>query len=367
MDHIESDDVFMYDGVVNTVSGSAQDFNERSIDTSIKQLKLSYNAETGEIKSKGALAIYRISGAIWDFYNKPKFSLFTEKTAVVPADAELTPMVMTTSSFDGQTQTQRIINIAKKDNTFYFLNHSVTDKTMLFKGELKDGKIHVATPQYIGGDKFVYLYSARLSSHTEDDETTYYYDIDSTATEITFDYDEATKTIHNNGLMMFMTLDGAMDNFFYRPSYSPYIAKAGIPANPDIDSWNPYYYSSLGENLFTVLITTKNTNGEFIDPNNLTYRIYIDNDTKPFVFTPEEYDKDFTVNTTDIPFNYVGTNISNNIYHPEKRILWLYETPKERIGVQTTYTYNGVSNSSSIVYHQYSYWRSVHRYSCHQR
>jgi hypothetical protein len=76
----------------------------------------------------------------------------------------------------------------------------------------------------------------------------------------------------------------------------------------------------------------------------------MDNDTEPFVFTPDEYDKDFTVNTTDIPFNHVGTNISNNIYHPEKRILWLYETPKERIGVQTTYTYNGVSNSSSIVY-----------------
>jgi hypothetical protein len=347
---LEADDVFMYDGVVNTVSGSAQEFNERSINTSIKQLKLSYNAKTGEIKSKGALAIYRISGAIWNFYNRPKFTPFTEKKAVVPTDAEVTPMIMTTSSFDGQTQTQRIINIAKKDNTFYFLNHSVTDTTMLFKGELKDGKIHVATPQYLGGDKFVYLYSARLSSHTEDGETTYYYDIDSTATEITFDYDEATKTIHNNGLMMFMTLDGAMDNFFYKPSYSPYIAKAGTPANPDIDSWNPYYYSSLGENLFTVLITTKNTNGEFIDPNNLTYRIYMDNDTEPFVFTPEEYDKDFTVNTTDIPFNHVGTNISNNIYHPEKRILWLYETPKERIGVQTTYTYNGVSNSSSIVY-----------------
>lgn len=347
---LESDDIFMYDGIINTVSGSDQSFNERSIDTSIKQLKFGYNEKTGEIKSKGALAIYRISGAIWYFYNKPKFTPFTEKAATVPNDAVLTPMVMTTSSFDGETKTQRIINIARKDNTFYFLNHSVTDTTMLFKGELKDGKIHAATPQYIGGDKFVYLYSARLSSHTEDGETTYYYDIDSTATEIAFDYDEATKTIHNNGLMMFMTLDGDMDNFFYKPSYSPYIAKAGIPTNPGIESWNPYYYSSLGENVFTILITTKNTNDEFIDPNNLTYRIYMDNDTKPFVFTSEEYDKDFTVNTTDIPFNHIGNNISNNIYHPEKRILWLYETPKERIGVQTTYTYDGVSNSSNIVY-----------------
>ena len=58
--------------------------------------------------------------------------------------------------------------------------------------------------------------------------------------------------------MMFMTLDGAMDNFFYKPS-SPYIAKGGNQPIQTLILGILYYYSSLGENLFTVLITTKNT------------------------------------------------------------------------------------------------------------
>lgn len=341
---------FVCAGVISSVDASGQTFYQRDIDTNTKQIKFAYDATTGTIKTDKAFAVYYLSGAIWDFYNKPMYTVFTDKVAEVPADATIKPFVMTTSSFDKETLTRRLVNIAQSGNQFFFLNHNEDDASILFTGELKDGMIHVKVPQYVGGDDLIYLYNAHLSSQTYAGKTTYYWDLDSLTTDIALNYNEATNTISSDKLIMMVTMNGDMNNFFYCPSYVPYIAKAGTPKNPDIESWNSGYYSWLGQNIFTVIINCENTEGEFIDPNGVTYRIYFDDNAEPFEFSSEEYGEDFTESTIDIPFNHVGKSITNNVYNPLKRSLWLYETPKEKIGVRTTFTYNGESHNSATVF-----------------
>lgn len=96
-----------------------------------------------------------------------------------------------------------------------------------------------------------------------------------------------------------------------------------------------------------------------LDPENFSYSIYTDFD-RIYTFTPEKYDE-FTEPTTNVPYLLGSTD--NGTFHFEH---WFVHFEKEtnnvegiegmkrffywRIGIQTHYTIDGVTNSSDIVY-----------------
>ena len=139
-----------------------------------------------------------------------------------------------------------------------------------------------------------------------------------------------------------------------------------IPANPVLDEWVDYTggFSQIGftiiedfngdpvANDYTVMAEFMGGEWTKLDPEKLTYRIYTDND-QLFVFTPEEFPRDFTEATTEIPYRYDGFEIGpvevhfpqhSNVTEGQERFFnW-------RIGIQTVYRDGGQMTCSDIMY-----------------
>jgi hypothetical protein len=106
-----------------------------------------------------------------------------------------------------------------------------------------------------------------------------------------------------------------------------------------------------------------------LDPDKFSFSIYTDHN-KLYTFTPEKYEE-FTEPTTDVPFSVTrltedgGTNPHFEPWFVhfedtnEGAELGLPRFFKWRIGVQTHYTVDGVTNSSDIVYWDVNKWGDV--------
>ena len=121
------------------------------------------------------------------------------------------------------------------------------------------------------------------------------------------------------------------------------------PANPTADYWEEAWGDSQE---FMYTIYPMSVDYEFLNEDNMSYTIYLDND-QVFVFTPEEFPSDFDEPTTVVPVNKSGMfNDGTTIMFENRAAINATENPffTWRIGIQVHYTVDGVTNSSDIVY-----------------
>lgn len=138
------------------------------------------------------------------------------------------------------------------------------------------------------------------------------------------------------------------------------------PANIVVDEWNDWDggFSQIGFRFVEdwdgdpvandYSIEYEFIGGEWtkLEPTKLFYRVYIDND-QLFVFTPEEFPRDFTESVTEIPYRYDGfefgpfevhfPNHSNVTEGMDRFFNW-------RIGMQAVYRDGDQMTCSDIVY-----------------
>ena len=128
-----------------------------------------------------------------------------------------------------------------------------------------------------------------------------------------------------------------------------------IPADPVVDYWydcgNESGYSS-----FNFILPATDVEGNNLDPTLLSYSIYTDND-QLFTFEQEVYSYNLQEDMTEIPYS-----VYSNGYDFYRNRVYFYRTNREdqgydyerffywRIGIQVHYTFDGVKNSSNIVY-----------------
>ncbi|MBQ6085497.1 MAG: hypothetical protein IJK94_03265 [Bacteroidaceae bacterium] len=122
-----------------------------------------------------------------------------------------------------------------------------------------------------------------------------------------------------------------------------------IPANPTADKWYDCGNES-GYSYFNFTLPTKDVDGNPIDPEKLSYSIYIDGEL--FTFDAETYSDDLTEDLTEIPYS-----IYKNGWDLYEGGVYFYRTNlganplfTKRIGIQVHYTVDGAKNSSDIVY-----------------
>ena len=117
-----------------------------------------------------------------------------------------------------------------------------------------------------------------------------------------------------------------------------------VPANPNSLDWDP----DLSQFYFTLPL--KDVDGNEIQPNYLSYNIFFDDDTEPFVFLADDYGLDSDM--SEIPFTFGNDNFyyGGGIYFNQATTLF-----NTRIGVRANYTVDGVTNHSDIVYWPYDY------------
>lgn len=128
-----------------------------------------------------------------------------------------------------------------------------------------------------------------------------------------------------------------------QPFITYYMDHAATPANPEVIDFvdqgelGGYNYGSFN-------VPTVDTEGNFIDPNNLYYRIYFDDD-ELFTFGPDEYPyvEEFM---TDVPYYYT----ESYDFGVGGATVYFYETGFQRVGIQSVFRGGGEEHVSDIVY-----------------
>ena len=146
--------------------------------------------------------------------------------------------------------------------------------------------------------------------------------------------------------LLFLTLAFALSTAAVEPA---------IPANPTADDWYDCGDES-GFSKFYFTLPTTDIYGNMLDPEYLSYSIFIDDETEPFEFNGEDYTFDLEADEviTEVPYSLYTNAVDFKSY-----FIYMYRTNAEgfeplftkRIGIQVYYTVDGIRNASEIVYY----------------
>ena len=127
-----------------------------------------------------------------------------------------------------------------------------------------------------------------------------------------------------------------------------------VPANPTADQWYDCGDES-GFSRFYFTLPTTDVNGNAIEPEYLSYSIFVNNGNGPelFTFPAEDYTYDLTEDITEVPYWLYTDAVDFKSYY-----VYMYRTNEEgyeplfteNIGIQVYYTVDGVRNASEIAW-----------------
>ena len=226
----------------------------------------------------------------------------------------------------------KMVKVAMMGNDVYVQGFSSYAPDGVMKGTLSGDKVVFPSDQYIGIGSSKFLNMMGLDAD--------YMMLDN----LEFDYDAASRTMTASDILATVAGESIMEEYG-QPVIAPYSDHAATPANPEVIDFVDYGELG-GYNYGSFNVPTVDTEGNFIDPNNLYYRIYFDDD-ELFRFGPDEYPY---VNEymTDVPYYYTeGYDFGEG-----GATVYFYETGFQRVGIQSIFRGGGEEHASEIVYMQ---------------
>lgn len=211
-------------------------------------------------------------------------------------------------------------------------------------------KITIPSGQYLGNWRGHSFYWQGVWSEKYDDPYWGYVTRYLPASEMVFDYDPVTRRLSSDMTLLFTTDTAniyAYVEHLDKPILKPYLEQSVVPAAPTGLLYNDESFAKYGAYLSFELPTT-DVNGEYIDPSNLSYRLFVNNDPEPFVFRTDEYTK-LSEDQTELPYGY------NDGWDFYGSTLILYERGFERVGMQSVCRINGEVSYSDITWYEFSY------------
>ena len=166
-----------------------------------------------------------------------------------------------------------------------------------------------------------------------------------------YDYDAASRTFATEQTIFASNSNTGigLGETYHAPQFRPFTEVAATPADPSV-----VHFQSMGP--FSILmlnVPLLDTEGRFIDPAKVSYQLFFDDDTEPFVFRTDEY-KELPEDIDEVPYLYNDNNRDafNRSYIYEKAYaLYVFQEGLERIGVQTIYRGGGEERRSAISYY----------------
>jgi len=259
------------------------------------------------------------------------YTLFTDEAVTIPDGTELEDWSMTWVGDNGREG--KMVKGAIVGDDVYVQGFSQYVPDGVMKGTISDGVVTFPSKQYIGmgSGSFMYMYGLVY-------ENDGYYILD----ELTFDYDAANTTLTSREIMG-VVAGSSIYEMYEEPIFNKYVDHAATPADPSVISFVDRG-SAGGYNYGNFYIPLEDTEGNFINPDDVYYRIYVDYD-ELFVFGPGEY-PNLTEDMTELAYNFTD---SYDIATGGSQI-YFYETGFWRIGIQSIFRGGGEEHASNIVY-----------------
>lgn len=242
---------------------------------------------------------------------------------------------------------QLLANIATDGNTLYIKNpYNMADQW--FSGKINGNTVTFPTRQYLAPDSSYgyHLYFMAAKRTKDEDEwgnkfDTYYF-VDNF--KMTLDADAKTLTTNPADSSAFIINAGSNSVFsagiYADPVFKPFVKSNLRPAAPEVLSWDFRNTPQQG-NFIRYRFLTEDIEGNFIKPEALTYRIFVqtgDGEPEWFSFTTDKY-RMLKENMDEIPYDFVDGFDINGVTNV--RYIYFYEDfSNSKVGAQLLYHYD---------------------------
>lgn len=249
-----------------------------------------------------------------------------------PSDATVEQWMLTGDSGS------RFVKVARSGNDVYVAGFSEMAPDDYVPGVIADGKLSFRSAYILtsNAQKYIRLIGAREG---EPDESglpqlvmTPTYEFDVNEAEDCFTLNPAGDYIVEASYFNFNMLNGISNVKLFR--YAGDVA--ATPATPEITMW------SEPDRLLQFTVPCSDVDGNFINPDKLTYRLYLDGE--PFVFSTDDY-QFIETPMTDIPYDF--TEYYDIYSNGETKTVYLHAPEFTTLEVESTYTVDGDARSSA--------------------
>lgn len=285
------------------LSADQSSFVEDSTDTPEYGVHFTYeDSVLSMVADNGVLGLVGEDGS-WAGYCDYNIDVKPNHDVPVTLPEGLTPEDYVLTYYPTDTTTEKIFTkVAFDDNDVYVLNPYDTKSDEWFKGSFEDGKVVVPSNQFMGANDsigyFLYLKTGLEFSEYDAENGEYYKDIDTLAS-ISFDFDEATKTLTApRADTTALIVNCGNDRIYYADYYvspilSKYVKSTEKPAAPEFQKVSFEHEAESGYNYAVFTLPKEDIEGNYIDPAALTYKVMTKakdaTEAEDFVFYPDEY------------------------------------------------------------------------------
>ncbi len=277
------------------------------------------------------------------------WSVFDEILPTPPAGMETAKYLCSAENNWGD-KSNRIVEIGTSGDQLWIKGLYGYFSDSWIKGLINGDKVTVATDQYLGiytTEMYYYFFQAAdYEEYVNDWGEPDVRFIPETEVILTKEGDKYTA---DKAMLMTFGMKTANPGMpagstLLNVTFTPYEEAPATPANPSIEFVGDYY-APYGRSI-NINIPATDTDGNFINPDNMYYNIFINDEL--FTFTPETYPV-LESPLTDIPYNFseTGVVVTNGGSAQHSITLQMEELPK--IEVQSAYVVNGVTNKSAKV------------------
>ena len=276
------------------------------------------------------------------------WSVFDETLQTPPAGMETSQYLCSSESNWGE-KLNRIVEIGTSGNELWIKGLYGYFADSWIKGTIDGDKVTIATDQYLG------IYTAEMYYYFFQAADTEEYMTDWGEPDIRF-VPEASVTLTKEGdkyiadKAMLMTFGMKTANpgmpagsRLLNVQFTPYKEEIATPATPSVDFIGDYY-APYGRSV-TITIPATDTDGNFINPDNMYYNIFVNGEL--FTLTTEAYPM-LTESITDIPYNFSETGVVITNGGSAQHTLTLQIEEKPEVAVQSAYTVNGETRKSAM-------------------
>ena len=250
-----------------------------------------------------------------------------------PASAEVQSLLMT---YDGGA---RMVNVARADSTVYIAGLSTMAPLDYVPATVQGDQLFVKGGYILTSNE---RYFVRLMAAREGEPDEWGYPTMDLLTAYTFDISGDGNTFTLNPASDFIVdvnyeLSGMFDGITGVKIF-PYAGDVpATPAAPSLMSYNEY------DNLMRITVPCEDVDGNYINPEKLAYRFYLDGEL--YTFSPADYVY-LTEDMVDIPYNFTD---NYDIYSSGTLKTIYFQTRFTSLEVESVYTVDGDTRSSGKV------------------
>ncbi len=252
-------------------------------------------------------------------------------TFTPPAGSEIEPWIMTYAN--GQTQ----VKVARDGNTVYVAGLSDLAPDDFIPGTIENGKLTFKSFYILTSNQNCYQ---RISGAVESEPDAWGNTVLNLTESFSFDVNDNGSFTLNPAESWIVTCDyflKGMQSGITGVKLIPYTGDvAATPATPEITYW------SQDDMMLQVLVPSEDVEGNYINPDKLTYRIYLDGELH--TFSPDQYVAIYEP-MTDIPSTFTD---NYDIYsNGNTKTIFLHADTPRHIKIESVYTVDGDTRISA--------------------